>query len=96
MPHVLGCPVYVTKTSFFLNVGIKCFTDIARDKVTRQCHAHITTFEERGEPKRNRIEVLLLTSLSTYRWTRWADRTYYCTMYSSLLNVSRFGLAVRR
>ena len=34
-----------------------------RDKVTRQC-PQTTTFEERGEPKRNRTEVLLLTSLT--------------------------------
>ena len=39
---------------------------IVRDKVTRQC-PQTTTFEERGEPKRNRTEVLLLTSLTPYR-----------------------------
>jgi len=37
-----------------------------RDKVTRQC-PQTTTGEERGEPKRNRTEVLLLTSLTPYR-----------------------------
>ena len=37
-----------------------------RDKVTRQC-PQTTTFEEKGEPKRNRTAVLLLTSLSPYR-----------------------------
>ena len=37
-----------------------------RDKVTRQC-PQTTTFEERGEPKRNRTVVLLLTSLAPYR-----------------------------
>ena len=36
-----------------------------RDKVTRQC-PQTTTVEERGEPKRNRTEVLLLTSLTPY------------------------------
>ena len=36
---------------------------IVRDKVTRQC-PQITTFEETGEPKRIRTEVLLLNSLS--------------------------------
>ena len=36
---------------------------IVRDKDKRQC-SQTTTFEERGEPKRNRTEVLLLTSLS--------------------------------
>ena len=39
---------------------------IMRDNVTRQC-PQTTTFEERGEPKRNRTEVLLLTSLTPYR-----------------------------
>ena len=37
-----------------------------RDKVTRQC-PQTTTFEEKGEPKRIRTEVLLLTSLTPYR-----------------------------
>ena len=36
-----------------------------RDKVTRQC-PQITTFEEKGEPKRIRTEVPLLTSLTPY------------------------------
>ena len=35
---------------------------IVRDRVTRQC-PQTTTFEEKGEPKRYRTEVLLLTSL---------------------------------
>ena len=39
---------------------------IVRDKVTRQC-PQTTTFEEKGEPKRVRTEVLLLTSLTPYR-----------------------------
>ena len=38
---------------------------IVRDKVTRQYPQ--TTFEEREEPKRNRTDVLLLTSLTPYR-----------------------------
>ena len=37
-----------------------------RDKVTRQC-PQTTTFEEKGEPKRIRNEVPLLTSLTLYR-----------------------------
>ena len=37
-----------------------------RDKVTRQC-PQTTTFEERGEPKRIRTEVPLLTSITPYR-----------------------------
>ena len=39
---------------------------IVRDKVTRQC-PQTTTFEEKGEPKRIRAEVPLLTSLTPYR-----------------------------
>ena len=39
---------------------------IVRDKVTRQW-PQTTTFEEKGEPKRIRTEVLLLTSLTPYR-----------------------------
>ena len=36
---------------------------IVKDKVTRQC-PQTTTFEERGEPKRNRTEALLFTRLA--------------------------------
>ena len=39
---------------------------IVRDKDTRQC-PKTTTFEEKGEPKRIRLEVPLLTSLMPYR-----------------------------
>ena len=39
---------------------------IVRDKVTRQC-PETTMFEEKGEPKRIRTEVNLLTSLTPYR-----------------------------
>ena len=39
---------------------------IVKDKVTRQC-PQTTTFEEKGEPKRYRTEVLPLTSLPPYR-----------------------------
>ena len=44
-----------------LNVSL-----IVRDKVARQC-PQTTTFEEKGEPKRSRTEVLPLTSLSPDR-----------------------------
>ena len=40
-----------------------------RDEVTRPC-PQTTTFEEKGEPKRNRTEVPLLTSLTPYRLAR--------------------------
>ena len=39
---------------------------IVRDKVTRQC-PQTTTFEEKGEPKQYRTEVLPLTGLTPYR-----------------------------
>ena len=38
---------------------------IVRDKVTRQC-PQTTIFEEKGEPKRIRTAVPLLTSLTPY------------------------------
>ena len=41
------------------------------DKVTRQC-PQTTTFEDKGEPKQIRTEVLLLTSLTPYRWAKQA------------------------
>ena len=43
----------------------KCFITV-RDKVIRQC-PQTTTFEDKGEPKQIRTEVLLLTSLTSYR-----------------------------
>ena len=39
---------------------------VVRDKVTRWL-PQTTTFEERGEPKRNRTEVFMFTSLTPYR-----------------------------
>ena len=39
---------------------------IVKDKVTKQ-RPQTTIFEEKGEPKRIRIEVPLLTSLTPYR-----------------------------
>ena len=38
---------------------------IVMGKATTQC-PQTTTFEEKGEPKRNQTEVLLLTSLTLY------------------------------
>ena len=46
---------------------------IMRDKFTRRC-PQTTTLKENGEPKRNRAEALLLTSLTPYRWATPADR----------------------
>ena len=45
---------------------------IVRDKVTRQC-PQTTTFGEKGEPKRIRTEVPLLTSLTPYRQAKPAQ-----------------------
>ena len=42
---------------------------IVRDKIKRQC-PQTTTVDESGEPKRNRTEVPLLTSLTPYRWAK--------------------------
>ena len=39
---------------------------IVRDRFTRQC-PQTATFEEKGEPKRNRTEAPPLTSLMPYR-----------------------------
>ena len=44
-----------------------------RDKVTRPC-PQTTTFEEKGEPKRYRTEVLPLTSLTPYHSAKPAHR----------------------
>ena len=57
---------------------IKCFI-IVRDKVTRQC-PQTTALEEKGEPKRIRTEVLLLTSLTT-----WAHQQA-CGLYYAMLS----------
>ena len=53
---------------------------IVRDKVTRQC-PQTTTFEEKGDPKRYRTEVLPLTSLQPYRW---AKRVLFHTLPKSI------------
>ena len=43
-----------------------------KGKVTRQ-RPQIKLFYEKGEPKRNQTEVLLLTSLTAYHWAKPAD-----------------------
>ena len=43
-----------------------------RDKVTRQC-PQTTTFEQKGEPKQNQAEALLLSSLTPYHY--WLGQT---------------------
>ena len=40
---------------------------IVRDKATRQC-PQTNLCEEKGEPKRNRAEAVLLTNLTPHRW----------------------------
>ena len=64
---------------------------IVRDKVTRQC-PQTTTFEEKGEPKRNRAEALLLTSLTPYRWAKPAH--FPVTGSPKLSMVNNFVLKV--
>ena len=58
---VKGVCIKVGSDESHFNVSL-----IVRDKVTRQC-PQTTTFEEKGEPKRIRTEVPLLTSLTPYR-----------------------------
>ena len=50
---------------------------IVRDKVTVSTNHNL--FEEKGEPKRNRAEVLLLTSLTPYRWAKPAQSGFNLT-----------------
>ena len=38
------------------------------DKITKQRSTNHDLFEEKGQPKRNRSEAILLTSLTPYRW----------------------------
>ena len=58
---------------------------IVRDKVTRQCPQTTKLEGKKGEPKLNRTEVLLLTSLRPYRL---ANRLTFHTIISySSLNV---------
>ena len=44
------------------------FPLIVRDKVTRQ-RPQTASFQEKGEPKQNRTEALLLTSLTPYSYS---------------------------
>ena len=52
---------------------------IVRDKVTRQC-SQTTTFEEKGQSKRNGAEALLLTSRTPYRWAKPAHVSFLSTV----------------
>ena len=56
----------VTTKMTCIKIGSDDVSLIARDKVTRLC-PQTTTFEEKGEPKQYRTEVLSLTSLPLYR-----------------------------
>ena len=57
---------------------------IVRGKVIRLC-SQTTTSEERGEPKRNRTEVLLLTSLThNYRWAKSAPTSPAARNYHTI------------
>ena len=59
--HQNDCCIKVGSDESHFNVSLT-----VRDKVTRQC-PQTTIFEEKGEPKRIRTEVLPLTSLTRYR-----------------------------
>ena len=54
-------PVRWAAEESYFNVSL-----IVKDKVTRQC-PETTIFEAKGEPKRIRTEVPLLTNLTLYR-----------------------------
>ena len=55
------------------------------DKVTRPC-PQITTFEEKGEPKRYRSEVLPLTSLAA-RPNRLSHHYHYHRLWTRLVSM---------
>ena len=57
----MTCRIKMGSNESHFNVSL-----IVRDNVTRQC-PQTTIFEEKGEPKRIRTEVPLLTSLTPYR-----------------------------
>ena len=59
--HQNDCCIKIGSDESHFNVSL-----IVRDKVIRQ-RSQTTTFEEKGEPKRIRTEVPLLTSLTPYR-----------------------------
>ena len=58
------------------------------DKVTRQCPRTTTFFEEKGEPKRYRTEVLPLTSLTPYRLAKPAHWTFAQVLFVDLKELS--------
>ena len=43
---------------------------IVRDKSHKTVSTNHNLFEEKGEPKRNQAEALLLTSVTPYRWAK--------------------------
>ena len=47
-----------------------------------------TRFEERGEPKRNRTEVLLPTSLTLYQWAKPLTRHVFIFVVKYLLGIT--------
>ena len=55
------------------------FSLTARDTVRRQCPTNHKLFEDKGEPKRNRAEALLLSCLTPYRWAKPAPQSRLVT-----------------
>ena len=67
--HTYRYTVTTRMTSALRWAAIRAIFNVSltvRDRVTKQC-PQATTFEEKGEPKRIRTEVPLLTSLTPYR-----------------------------
>ena len=69
--------------------AILIFQQEVTDTVTRQCPQTTTFFEEKGEPKQYRTEVLPLTSLTPYRWTKPAHNAvvvdrFYVALFSAI------------
>ena len=74
MPNATLLPLLLTPALRWAAMrDVLMFSLVVRDKVTRQC-PQTTTFEEKGEPERNRTEVPLLTSLTPYRQAKPAVR----------------------
>ena len=64
--YTYRCTVTTRMTSALRWAAMRAISLIVRDRVTRQC-PQTTIFEEKGERKRIRTEVPLLTSLTPYR-----------------------------
>ena len=83
---------YHHQNDFCINMGIHFkILLIVRDKVTRQMSTD-HNFEDKGEPKRNRTEVLLLTSLKGSTITQRRVQFIFDDDDEVMLNVLRCQL----